>query len=78
MAVVYANTEGVVIWSQGQSPLTKGEAWDSEADLVRERPDLFDEEPTLVRGRRVPVEETPVERATSRPGEKRPTRRTRG
>lgn len=79
MGVVYANTEGVVMWSQGQSPLVLGEVWDSEAPLVVERPDLFSAEPTLVRGRRTPpAESAPVETATARPGGKRPTRRAKG
>ncbi len=78
MSVVYANTEGVVMWSQGQSPLVLGEVWDSEAPLVLERPDLFSEEPTLVRGRRAtPLPSAPVESATARPGEKRSTRRAK-
>jgi len=41
-------------------PLRRGDAWDSDDPLVRERPDLF---------------EHPVEQATAAPGEKRSTRR---
>jgi len=73
--VVYAKTDCVVVWSGGQSPISKGDVWDSEADLVRERPDLFSTEPTRVRGQKARPETPPVERATAAPGEKRATRR---
>ncbi|MGW4476804.1 hypothetical protein ACWENQ_44735 [Nonomuraea sp. NPDC004354] len=49
--VVYARVDSTVVWSGGQSPIGMGEVWDSEAPLVRERPDLFSTEPTRVRGR---------------------------
>ncbi|MEV3980795.1 hypothetical protein [Nonomuraea sp. NPDC049758] len=74
MDVVYVKTSCVVRWSQGQSPLAQGEVWDAEADLVAERPDLFTDEPTLVRGRPATAE-PPVETATAAPGEKRTTRK---
>lgn len=51
MGVVYVKKDCVVAWSRGQSPLSKGDAWDDQAPLVRERPELFAAEPTLVRGR---------------------------
>jgi len=41
--------------------LNRGQAYDTDDPLVRERPDLFDR---------------PVEQATAAPGEKRSTRRT--
>lgn len=76
--VVYAKTDCVVVWSGGQSPLSRGDVWDARAPLVLERPDLFSTEPTLVRGRRQapPVAvESPVEEATARPGSRRGGRR---
>lgn len=76
--VVYAKTDCVVVWSGGQSPLSRGDVWDARAPLVLERPDLFSTEPTLVRGRRQapPVAvEPPVEEATARPGSRRGGRR---
>ncbi|WP_433382794.1 hypothetical protein [Streptosporangium sp. CA-115845] len=85
MGVVYVKNDCVVRWSQGQSPLAKGEVWDEAAELVAERPDLFDTEPTLIKGRPAkaapaeagPVEAGPVETATAAPGDKR-TRKPRG
>lgn len=50
--VVYAKYDSRVVWSQGISPLTAGDVWDSEADLVKERPELFAAEPTRVKGRK--------------------------
>jgi hypothetical protein len=52
MGVVYVKADCVIRWSQGQSPLSYGDVWDDQAPLVLERPDLFDTEPTRVRGRR--------------------------
>ncbi|MBB2909320.1 hypothetical protein FHS43_000566 [Streptosporangium becharense] len=80
MGVVYVKHDCVVRWSQGQSPLVRGEVWDDSAELVAERPDLFDTEPTLVKGRPAAAaqgEMGPVETATAAPGEKRP-RKLRG
>ena len=75
--VVYAKTDCVVVWSQGQTPLSRGDVWDAKAPLVLERPDLFSPTPTLVRGRRqvAPGDGAPVEDATARPGARRATRR---
>lgn len=73
MAVVFAAMTGTVSWSAGRTHLNDGDAWDSTADLVRERPDLFDSEPTKVLGRRPGT--APVESATRAPGEKRAVRR---
>ena len=74
--VVYAQTDGVVVWSGGTSVLARGDVWDASAPLVQERPDLFSTEPTLVRGR--VVDDAPVEDATAKPGSKRVTRRRVG
>lgn len=49
--VVYAKYDMTVVWSGGMSPIAMGEVWDSEAELVNARPDLFSAEPTRVRGR---------------------------
>ncbi|MEV0227984.1 hypothetical protein [Nonomuraea sp. NPDC050786] len=92
MGVVYVKNDCVVRWSQGQSPLALGDVWDDKAPLVVERPDLFDVEPTRVRGRQAqpvdqrhdedqePPAEPPtapvVETATAQPGTKRPAART--
>ncbi|GGS87633.1 hypothetical protein GCM10010156_52680 [Planobispora rosea] len=76
MGVVYATTDCVVAWSQGQSPLSKGDVWDERAPLVKERPDLFATEPTRVRGRQAILEdEPPVETAAAAPGTARATKR---
>lgn len=69
MAVVHVRDTCSVAWSAGTTVLKKGDAWDADADLVRERPDLFTQEPGKVHGRKVgpPM----VERATRAPGEMR-------
>lgn len=78
--VVYAKADCVVVWSGGQSPLSRGDVWDARAPLVLERPDLFSTEPTRVRGRRQVEaadvgEAAPVENASARPGVRRGGRR---
>lgn len=69
--VMYARVDATVVWSKGISPIAKGDVWDSEAELVVERPDLFSAEPTLVRGQvyRSPVAtaETAPEQASDAP-----------
>lgn len=45
MDAVFATVDGTVAWSQGYAVLDKGEVWDTSAPLVRERPDLFTDEP---------------------------------
>lgn len=69
MAVVYAKESVSVSWSGGKTFVKKDQAWDADAGLVRERPELFSDEPVKVagRGRQRPV----VERATRAPGEVR-------
>lgn len=67
MAVVYAKGDMTVAWSSGKSTLKKGQAWDADAELVAERPDLFAAEPERPAGRGAPR----VERATRAPGERR-------
>jgi len=62
MAVVYAKKTCAV----GRVVLRRGQAWDSDAEIVRENPHLFEAEPAKVQGR-----VRGVERATAAPGEKR-------
>jgi hypothetical protein len=58
--------------------LIQDEAWDADDPIVKARPDLFNDEPTVVRGvRKAPPAEPAVETATAAPGEKR-TRARRG
>lgn len=67
MSIVYAKGTMSVAWSAGRTTLKRGQAWDGDADLVRERPDLFAAEPERPAGR--PAGR--VERATRAPGEVR-------
>lgn len=72
----YARITGAVRWSGGTTILHKGMSADDDHPLVKERPDLFDDEapgaelPSPRRGTS-PV----VERATRGPGEVRETPR---
>lgn len=70
MAVVYARQSLSVAWSGGKTFIKRDQPWDADSGLVRERPELFTDEPTNVAGRmrgRPPV----IERATRAPGEVR-------
>lgn len=67
MGVVYPKRNTVVSWSGGQTPVRTGDAWDDQAKLVREKPDLFTTEPTHLHG----APRGRVETATQAPGEKR-------
>lgn len=69
MAVVYVKESCAVDRDGGPISLKRGQAWDADADLVREYPDLFEGEPAKIRGR--------IERATNAPGEKRAVGRPR-
>ncbi|MEW2474615.1 hypothetical protein AB0875_12570 [Micromonospora gifhornensis] len=80
----YARVSGLVRWSGGSTVLSAGVTTaDDDYPLVVERPDLFtDETPAahLATPRKAAPEspvtpESPVERATRAPGEKRQTRR---
>jgi hypothetical protein len=74
MGVVYAKQSVTVAWSDGKTYLRKDAAWDSESGLVKERPDLFTDEPARVAGRpHGRRAERPIERATRAPGEQRVT-----
>lgn len=50
MDVVYARNDMTVVWSRGVTLTRVGDVWAADAPLVRERPELFAVEPTLVRG----------------------------
>jgi hypothetical protein len=67
--VVFVKSDLTVAWSQGQTFLKKGDSWDSNAELVRERPDLFESSNEEPAGSHKPI----VERATRAPGEVRRT-----
>lgn len=76
MATVFAKVSASIAWSGGKMLLKKDQPWDAESALVKERPDLFTDEPERVagrprRGRAV------IERATRAPGEMRETKRPR-
>lgn len=67
MALVFANC---TTWI-ANGHLIQDEAWDADDPVVKARPDLFNDEPSVVRGvRKAPVEDG-VETATAAPGEKR-------
>lgn len=68
MALVFANC---TTWVSPIAQLIKDEAWDADHPIVKERPELFDDEPTVVRGRFPKPPPAPVEAATANPGEKR-------
>lgn len=65
MAYKYANLDAKVIEDGKVFVLRRGEVWHADAEIVGLRPDLFDDEPLMVRG--VPV----VEQATKEPGQVR-------
>lgn len=76
--VVFAKLTGSVAWSRGRTHLSKGKAYDANAPIVRERPDLFEGHPSAPEQERVARSEAPVvESATRAPGEKRRTQRPR-
>lgn len=65
MAIVYVKESCGLGIDGGVIHLSRGDAWDSSAQIVKDNPGLFENEPTNVLGR-------PIERATRAPGEKRP------
>lgn len=67
MALVFANC---TTWL-ANGHLIQDEAWDADDPIVKARPDLFNDEPSVVRGVRKPPPEDGVETATAEPGEKR-------
>jgi len=66
MALVFANC---TTWISATAQLVQDEAWDADDPIVKARPELFNDEPSIVRGTR--KREAPVEVATAAPGEKR-------
>lgn len=64
MATVYVKETCVTQTDDGTLvTLKRGEAWDSDASVVKAHRGLFEAEPQVVQGR--------IERATRAPGEKR-------
>lgn len=68
MPVVFPRQSVTVSWAGGKTFLRKDVPWDADSELVKERPELFSDEPERIAGR---VER--VERATRAPGEFRET-----
>lgn len=73
----YSRYSGIVRWSGGTTPLSRGQSADDNHPLVKERPDLWGDTPP---GADLPAPESraepspglaPVERATRAPGERR-------
>lgn len=71
MSTVYAKQSAVIFQDSHPVNVSRGQAWDSDSDLVKKHPNLFEAEPSRVEGRRG------VERATRAPGEKRAPGRPR-
>lgn len=77
MELVFANCTAWVGIGDGRTvQIIQDEAWFAGDPVVKARPDLFNDEPSIVRGTRpVPVEtaagDAGVEQATAAPGEKR-------
>jgi hypothetical protein len=72
----FANITGVVAHAGLRVQLHAGEAWDADDALVKARPELFTDQPVVVRATGPSgVVDRPVEQATRAPGEKRQTRR---
>jgi len=70
--IVYAKSTHVVAWSNGRTSLTKGDAWESTSDFVRERPDLFTKEAPEGAVKGVRRKSTPpITTVTRAPGETR-------
>lgn len=68
---VYAKTTCSVKWGKRVVRVVGGDVWHAGDPFVKAHPDLFNREPTVVRGER--PKEGPVEQATAAPGEKRTT-----
>jgi len=72
MAYKFANMSGTVFLGDRRVVLRVDEAWDVSADIVKQRPEMFNEHPSRIHG--APAD-APVEQMTAAPGEKRTTRR---
>jgi hypothetical protein len=74
MGIVYATSTTSIVNAGGVAfTLHKGEVWDADDPLVKQRPEFFTDEPVIAR---VSAGEgwRPVEQATAAPGERRKTR----
>lgn len=69
--IVWAVSDGTVVFRGLRIRLEHGQAWDASDPLVRERPNLFVGYPPMICRTGVKG----VEAATAAPGEKRQTRR---
>ncbi len=73
MAYKFANQTCKVFLSDGRAAqIHAGQAWDTKSQVVKERPEMFDDDPPVIHGG---VADAPVETATAAPGEKRATKR---
>jgi hypothetical protein len=72
MAVKYAKWSTSIVVDGWPVTIVEGDSWDGDDPVVRQNPDAFADEPTVVRRSR--PWEAPVEQATAAPGEKRRTR----
>ena len=68
--LVFVKESGSTFLDGVKVRLAVDEAWDSSDPVVKARPDLFDDVPTVVRSS-VEKAASPVEAATAVPGEKR-------
>lgn len=68
----YSKAEGVIAWSGGTAVLRAGASWDDDHQLVRERPELFDDTDPGAEHKAGPQVGN-IERATAAPGEVRTT-----
>lgn len=67
MAYKFANTTATVYDNGKRVQLAVDQIWDASDPFVKSRPDLFEDQPALLRGT--------IEQATAAPGETRTTKR---
>lgn len=63
---VFATSTCAVAWQGGVVRLHAGDAWPAGDPFVKDHPELFNEDPPVIRGTAPAVEDT-----TARPGERR-------
>lgn len=68
------STCSVFIGDGRRAFLRRGQAWSTDAEVVKLHPELFQDDPLEIHGVDFD-DEAPVEQATQAPGEKRNTRR---
>ena len=74
MSYKFANQTCKVFLSDGRAAqIHAGQAWSTASQVVKERPEMFDDDPPVVHG--AATVEAPVEQMTAAPGEKRATKR---